>query len=44
MSERGAPFNIAGFARMVGRAGGRARLSFKAHLHMLSHACDCARK
>jgi integrase len=36
-SERGAPF--AGFARMVERAGIAAKLGFKAHPHMLRHAC-----
>jgi type 1 fimbriae regulatory protein FimB/type 1 fimbriae regulatory protein FimE len=38
-SERGAPFTTAGFARMVERAGAEAKLSFKAHPHMLRHAC-----
>jgi type 1 fimbriae regulatory protein FimB/type 1 fimbriae regulatory protein FimE len=38
-SERGAPFSTAGFARMVERAGVVARLGFKAHPHMLRHAC-----
>jgi type 1 fimbriae regulatory protein FimB/type 1 fimbriae regulatory protein FimE len=38
-SERGAPFTTAGFARMVERAGEAAKLSFKAHPHMLRHAC-----
>jgi site-specific recombinase XerD len=38
-SERGAPFTTAGFARMVDRAGAGARLVFKAHPHMLRHAC-----
>ena len=42
-SERGAPFTTAGFARMVERAGVQARLAFKAHPHMLRHACGyCA--
>src|SRR3974390_553380 len=41
-SERGAPFGTAGFARMVERAGVEARLSFKAHPHMLRHACGFA--
>ena len=41
-SERGAPFTTAGFAQMVGRAGMEARLSFKAHPHMLRHACGYA--
>lgn len=41
-SERGAPFTTAGFARMMERAGIEARLSFKAHPHMLRHACGYA--
>ena len=39
-SERGAPFSTAGFARMVERAG--SGFSFKAHPHMLRHACGYA--
>lgn len=39
VSERGAPFGAAGFARMVERAGRAAELPFKAHPHMLRHAC-----
>jgi site-specific recombinase XerD len=38
-SERSAPFTTAGFARMVERAGAEAKLGFKAHPHMLRHAC-----
>jgi type 1 fimbriae regulatory protein FimB/type 1 fimbriae regulatory protein FimE len=41
-SERGAPFSTAGFARTVERAGLGARLGFKAHPHMLRHACGYA--
>jgi integrase len=41
-SERGAPFTTAGFARMVERAGIEAKLGFKAHPHMLRHACGYA--
>ena len=41
-SERGAPFGTAGFARMVERAGVEAKLAFKAHPHMLRHACGYA--
>jgi type 1 fimbriae regulatory protein FimB/type 1 fimbriae regulatory protein FimE len=41
-SERGAPFGTAGFARMVERAGVQAKLGFKAHPHMLRHACGYA--
>src|SRR5262249_27604695 len=38
-SERDAPFSSAGFARMIERAGAGAKFSFKAHPHMLRHAC-----
>jgi integrase len=41
-SERGAPFTTAGFARMIERAGAAAGLDFKAHPHMLRHACGYA--
>jgi type 1 fimbriae regulatory protein FimB/type 1 fimbriae regulatory protein FimE len=41
-SERGSPFTTAGFARMVERAGEEAGLAFKAHPHMLRHACGFA--
>jgi type 1 fimbriae regulatory protein FimB/type 1 fimbriae regulatory protein FimE len=41
-SERGTPFTTAGFARMVERAGAEAELGFKAHPHMLRHACGYA--
>jgi integrase len=41
-SERGVPFSTAGFARMVERAGVEAKLGFKAHPHMLRHACGYA--
>jgi type 1 fimbriae regulatory protein FimB/type 1 fimbriae regulatory protein FimE len=41
-SERGAPFSTAGFARMIERAGVAANLGFKAHPHMLRHACGFA--
>jgi integrase len=41
-SERGAPFSTAGFAKMVERAGAAAKLPFKAHPHMLRHACGFA--
>ena len=37
-----APFTTAGFARMVERAGMVAKLGFKAHPHMLRHACGYA--
>jgi len=38
-SERCSPFTTAGFARMIERAGKVAKLAFKAHPHMLRHAC-----
>jgi integrase len=41
-SERTAPFTTAGFARLVERAGEAAVLGFKAHPHMLRHACGFA--
>jgi type 1 fimbriae regulatory protein FimB/type 1 fimbriae regulatory protein FimE len=41
-SERGSPFTTAGFARMVERAGEKAGFGFKAHPHMLRHACGFA--
>jgi len=39
ISERGAPFTTAGFARMIERIGKAADFPFKAHPHMLRHAC-----
>jgi site-specific recombinase XerD len=39
---RGSPFTTAGFARLVERAGAAAKLGFKAHPHMLRHACGFA--
>ena len=41
-SERGAPFSTAGFARLIERVGNAAKLGFKAHPHMLRHACGYA--
>src|SRR4051794_24828938 len=41
-SERGTPFTTSGFARMIERAGLEARLGYKAHPHMLRHACGYA--
>ena len=38
-SERGTPFAPTGFAKMVERAGVAAGIEFKAHPHMLRHAC-----
>jgi type 1 fimbriae regulatory protein FimB/type 1 fimbriae regulatory protein FimE len=42
VSERGAPFSVAGFAKMIERAGVEANFKFKAHPHMLRHACGYA--
>jgi integrase len=42
VSERGAPFTTAGFARMIERAGRGAKLAFPVHPHMLRHACGFA--
>lgn len=39
VSERGAPFTTAGFARMIERLGEAADLALKVHPHMLRHAC-----
>jgi integrase len=41
-SERGSPFTTAGFARMIERTGVAVGLNFKAHPHMLRHACGYA--
>jgi site-specific recombinase XerD len=42
VSERGAPFTTAGFARMVERLGKAAGFDTKVHPHMLRHACGYA--
>jgi site-specific recombinase XerD len=42
VSERGAPFSTAGFARMIERVADRAGLDIKTHPHMLRHACGFA--
>ena len=39
VSERGAPFSVAGLAKLVERAGIEAGMPFKVHPHMLRHAC-----
>src|SRR5258708_7610347 len=39
LSERGTPFSPGGFAKLVERAGEASRFAFKAHPHMLRHAC-----
>jgi hypothetical protein len=42
VSERGAPFTVAGLAKLVERAGIEAQIGFKVHPHMLRHACGYA--
>lgn len=39
VSERGAPFSVAGLQKLVERVGVEAKLPFKVHPHMLRHAC-----
>jgi type 1 fimbriae regulatory protein FimB/type 1 fimbriae regulatory protein FimE len=39
VSERGAPFTTAGFARLLERAAEKAKVDIKVHPHMLRHAC-----
>jgi site-specific recombinase XerD len=39
VSERGAPFTVSGFRRLIERATQAAGLKIKAHPHMLRHAC-----
>jgi hypothetical protein len=41
-SERGSPFSVAGFARLVERAGAVAKVGLKAHPHMPRHASGYA--
>jgi integrase len=38
VSERGAPFTVAGLAKLIERAGIEAKIGFKVHPHMLRHA------
>jgi site-specific recombinase XerD len=42
VSERGAPFSVSGFRRIIERAIAAAKLDNKAHQHMLRHACGYA--
>ena len=39
VSERGAPLSVAGYQRMVARAGVAAKFRFLIHSHMLRHGC-----
>ena len=41
-SERGIPFTTTGFAKLIKWAGDNPNLAFKAHPHMLRHACGFA--
>jgi integrase len=38
VSERGAPFSVAGLQKLVERAGNVAKIGFKVHPHMLRHS------
>jgi len=42
VSERGAPFTVSGFEKLIERAGIKAKLPFKIHPHMLRHATGYA--
>jgi integrase len=42
VTERGDPFTIDGFNRMIKRCGLRAAIEFPVHAHMLRHACGYA--
>jgi type 1 fimbriae regulatory protein FimE len=39
VSERGAPLSVAGYQRMLARAGESAKFGFLVHSHMLRHSC-----
>ena len=39
VSERGSPFSVAGFQKLVARAGVAAGFAFQLHPHMLRHSC-----
>ena len=39
VSERGSPLSVAGYQRLVARAGEAARFGFLVHSHMLRHGC-----
>jgi type 1 fimbriae regulatory protein FimB/type 1 fimbriae regulatory protein FimE len=42
VSERGAPFTVSGFEKLLERAGIKAKLPFKIHPHMLRHTTGYA--
>jgi integrase len=39
VSERGSPFSVAGFQKLIARAGVVAGFEFQLHPHMLRHSC-----
>ena len=39
VSERGSPFSVAGFQKLIARAGVTAGFAFQLHPHMLRHSC-----
>jgi integrase len=39
VSERNAPFSVAGFQKLIARAGVTAAFAFQLHPHMLRHSC-----
>jgi type 1 fimbriae regulatory protein FimB/type 1 fimbriae regulatory protein FimE len=39
VSERGSPLSVAGYQRMIARAGEAAKFGFLVHSHMLRHGC-----
>jgi hypothetical protein len=39
VSERGSPLSVAGYQRMVARAGEAAKFGFLVHSHMMRHGC-----
>lgn len=41
-TERGSPFTVSGFAKLIERVGVKAELAFPIHAHMLRHACGYA--
>lgn len=42
VSERSAPFSVAGFQKLIARAGEKAGFEFPVHPHVLRQACGCA--
>jgi len=42
VSERSSPFTVAGFQKLIARAGEKAGFDFPVHPHMLRHACGYA--